>query len=241
MANRSTNLSLCVVTPTFRREPLLHRFLKRIRKQTYPDWKLVVVHDGPSPLTQALVARFRALDPRIEYMHTATWTNDMGVSPRHEGVKHVLEGKPPDYCLFWDDDNYFALDALERVADALEANGQPDLLIVSMRYRSRVLPPRDVLVSTLIPGHIDMASLVMRSPLALAAYADLVRQKKECPEKCFYTQDYMVFDHIRRQSPAVRIGVATDVLVGLHDGLRWKPYIRHLLGIPPLDLANRLR
>ena len=175
MANRSTSPSLCVVTPTFRREALLHRFLKRIRKQTYRDWKLVVIHDGPSPPTQALVARFRALDPRIEYMHTAAWTNDMGVSPRHEGVRRVLEGKPPDYCLFWDDDNFFAIDALKRVTDALEASGRPELLIVSMRYRGRDLPPRDIPVSKLIPGQIDMGSLVIRPLLALSAYADLVR------------------------------------------------------------------
>jgi glycosyltransferase involved in cell wall biosynthesis len=241
MSHRSDEPSLCVITPTYRRETLLRRFLKRICKQTYRNWRLVVVHDGPNPSTEGLVSRFRADDPRIEYTHTATRTNDTGVSPRHEGARHAIAQGPPDYCVFWDDDNYFALDALELIVDALDSAVRPDLLMVSMQYGTRILPPRDVPVSALVPGQVDTANLVISPRLALAAYADVLREKAENPGKDIYTSDYMVFDFLRRQRPVISIGQALDVLVGFHDGLRWRPYIRHLLGIPPLHLADRHR
>jgi hypothetical protein len=49
----------------------------------------------------------------------------------------------------------------------------------------------------------------------------------------------MVFDYLRGREPGVRVGRANGVKVGFHDGLRWKPYLRHLVGVPPLELGRR--
>jgi glycosyltransferase involved in cell wall biosynthesis len=232
-------LKICVVTPTFRRETLLRRFLGRIRRQTYPHWRLIVVHDGPNPATAAIVARSRASDPRIEYLETAAPAKDVGVTPRVAGMRHVLSGDPPDYFVFWDDDNSFALDALEKTAGALEAAGRPDLLVVAVNYQGRVVPPPGVAVASLAPGQLDTASLVARPDLGLAGYSEVLRRKTESPDLNVYACDFMVFDYIRGLTPPRRIAAAWDTLVGRHDGLRWGPHLRHLLGIPPLGLAGR--
>lgn len=232
-------ITICVVTPTYRREALLRRFLERIRRQTYPHWRLVVVHDGPNPSVAALVARYRAADPRIEYLETAAPFNDTGVTPRLEGARHALAGDPPDYCVFWDDDNYFDTDALRKIAEAVESAGRPDLLIVSMDYRGRIVPPRGVAVAALAPGQVDTANLVIRPGLARAGYEEVLRKKAASPGLNIYTSDFMVFDYVRGLASAPRIRAATDILVGFHDGLRWGPYLRQRLGIPPLGLAGR--
>lgn len=240
MAEHPPLPSFGVVTPTFRRPVLLRRFLDRLVRQSYPRWRSVIVHDGPDAETAALVARYTGRDPRIGYLQLDARTNDTGVSPRHAGASHFSRmDDPPDYCVFWDDDNYFATDALGRVAEALVAADRPDLLMVGMEYRSRVLPPERRPVDALCPGHVDTANLVLRPQLAVEAYADLLRRKAESPEMNLYTSDFMAFDFVRRLCPAPRIRLARDAVVGFHDGLRWMPYLRHLLGIPPLDLAGR--
>ena len=147
--------------------------------------------------------------------------------------------QPPDYCVFWDDDNYFATDALQKIAAALVGADRPDVLLVGIEYRSRVLPPAGVLAGALSPGQIDTASLVIRLPLAVAAYADVLEKKKRSPGESLYTQDYMVLDYLRRLEPEPRVHIAPDAVIGFHDGLRWRPYLRHLLGIPPLGLTSR--
>jgi hypothetical protein len=86
---------------------------------------------------------------------------------------------------------------------------------------------------------VDSANLVIRPQIALAAYSDLLEQKARFPERSLYTSDYMVFDYVRRSTPPRRIVLARETVVGFHDGLRWKPYLRHLLGIPPLNLTGR--
>ncbi|MDB5319711.1 MAG: tagF1 [Phycisphaerales bacterium] len=240
MSDHPRDPTLGIVTPTFRRRTFLRRFLNRLLRQTYPHWRAAVVHDGPSTEMAALVAQYAARDPRITYMQLEMPTNDTGVSPRQAGAAHLARlDNPPDYCIFWDDDNYFVVNALQNIAAALLAAGLPDLLLVGMEYRSRILPPSGVPVAALVPGQVDSANLVIRPQLALAAYSDLLEQKARFPEKNLYTSDYMVFDYIRRSAPAPRIDLAPQTVIGFHDGLRWKPYLRHLLGIPPLNLTSR--
>jgi len=238
MPDQRRDPTLGIVTPTFRRPTLLRRFLNRLPRQTYPHWRAVIVHDGPSADIAALVAKYTARDNRITYHQTESAANDVGVTPRHAGASHLMSlTDPPDYCIFWDDDNYFATDALANIATALIAADSPDLLLVGMEYRACILPPKNVTATAIVPGQIDTANLVVRPPLALAAYTHLLNQQANSPGQSLYTQDYMVYDHLRRRDPAPRIAIDPSTIIGFHDGLRWRPYLRHLLGIPPLNLA----
>ncbi len=74
-----------VITPTYVRPKLLNRFLRRMQQQTYPDWRLVVVHDGPNEDIERLVRRASEQDARVAYTHTDRRSNNYGVTPRAEG------------------------------------------------------------------------------------------------------------------------------------------------------------
>jgi glycosyltransferase involved in cell wall biosynthesis len=242
MPDQRRDPTLGIVTPTFRRPRLLRRFLNRLLRQRYPHWRAVIVHDGPSAEIAALVAKYTARDGRISYLQTQTPANDVGVTPRHAGASFFTNLiDPPDHCIFWDDDNYFATDALTKIAAALIAADSPDLLLVGMEYRSRILPPKTCTAATIAPGQIDTANLVVRPSLALAAYTHVLEQKAAAPGQSLYTQDYMIYDHLRRRvaPAALRIALDRNTIIGFHDGLRWRPYLRHLLGIPPLNLRSR--
>ena len=130
MTRQFQDMEFLIITPTYHRESLLVRFLKQVKSQTYGCWRLLVVHDGPNPLTEQLVGRF-ALDPRIEYLHTPTRGNDFGVTPRLEVLRHAVRTNPPDSAVFWGDDDYFVRTALETIAASLKAANYPALLAVS--------------------------------------------------------------------------------------------------------------
>src|SRR4051812_32034160 len=116
MPDQRRDPTLGIVTPTFRRPTLLRRFLNRLLRQSYPHWRAVIVHDGPSREIAALVEKYTARDNRITYLQTKPAANDVGVTPRHAGASHFASLTDlPDYCIFWDDDNYFATAALQKI------------------------------------------------------------------------------------------------------------------------------
>jgi glycosyltransferase involved in cell wall biosynthesis len=228
-----------IVTPTFNRQVLLRRYLRRISRQTHSQWRLLVVHDGPNPIVRSLVERFCKSDSRVEYLETDFSAADSGVTPRLKGASHLATAVPaPDYLVFWDDDNAYAVDALERIAVALEAADRPDLLLVSVKYGFDSIPPAHVPLEELKVGQVDTASLVLRPALAQDGYARVQQHMKVLPNEVLFFNDFLVYKYVKQLVPPRSIKRDASVLVCHHDGLRWGPYIRLALGIPPLGLAR---
>lgn len=229
-----------IIVPTYERTKYLKRLLPRMASQTHPGWRLIVVHDGPNENMGSLVDEARARDSRISYGHTERRANNFGVSPRIEGLRHMIREGVADYCVFWDDDNYFSRHALARIAAALAEADHPDLLLMPILCERRVWPPPGIPVEGLDWGHVDTACLVVRPTLALDCYEQMLKTHGDEGPHFFYTQDFRLFKTIRESRPAPRITIATGRPIGIHDGLRRTVYVRHMLGIPSFGLVNRM-
>ena len=231
-------LTFGIVTPTINRETLLRRHLRRVGRQTYKLWRLFVVHDGPDPAIRSMVEGFGESDARIKYFETQYSARDWGVTPRLEGVRRFIAScKVPDYLVFWDDDNLYRTDALERGALALESAGCPDLLLAAVKYRSQTIPPAGA-IKSLDVGQVDTASMIFRPELAFDAYAS-VKFHTDLASKGVLN-DFLVFEYARNHLPPQRIVLDRRVLICQHDCLRAGPFIRSALRIPPLGLARLL-
>jgi glycosyltransferase involved in cell wall biosynthesis len=232
-------IAFSVITPTFNRRTLLQRHLKRIGRQTHQQWKLFVVHDGPNPSIKSLVENFGKRDSRICYLETASLANDCGATPRLEGLNRAITDKPvADYVVFWDDDNAYAGDALERIAHALENLGRPDLLLVSVKRGFRTIPPKDVPIRSLQVGQLDTACLIFRPDLARDAYSNMLQHGDR--EQILRFNDFLTYHYVSQLTPTRSIKHDLTVLVCQHDGLRWGPYLRSILKLPALGIARRL-
>jgi hypothetical protein len=215
---------------------LLHRFIRRLLKQRYKNWVSVIVHDGEDPAFDALALRFEN-DSRFHFLRTDERANDCGNTPRREGALHVARALPDvDYAVFWDDDNYFYLDALEKIAGSNVPSGTK-LFLVGIEYRQSILPPRDISAYALQAGQVDTANFVAQPALAAEAYATFVEKCRDRNAVSLLVSDFQTFEVMR--SRVDTIPTFPGAVVGFHDGLRWKPYIRHVLGIGPLNLASR--
>jgi glycosyltransferase involved in cell wall biosynthesis len=238
----SKPVKFLIVTPTYNRDSLLLRLIRQVRRQTYPHWELIVVHDGPSRSTEALVGQFRTQDSRIKYYETAISGKDYGVTPRLEGLRRAVQEDPPSYAVFWDDDDYFVRTALEKIANSLRAANFPALLLSPNRYRNRINPPPGISIRGLRPGQLSNSNLAIRTSLALEAYErQIVMLKNDSSKKLMNIQDYLIFDGIRKLRPRLSIEIARGEIIGINDGLRRQVYLRHLLRIPPLGILNRER
>ena len=232
-------MTIGVITPTYQRRKLLSKFLSRMERQSYPGWRLIVVHDGPEDSIKSLVDWARSADSRIAFTHTERRTNNYGVSPRIEGLQYIIREVGADYCVFWDDDNLFSRHALRRIVAAIAETDHPDLLLMPIRCDRQVSPPRGVPIERLDWGQVDTGCVVVRPALALECYESMLKLYPDGDPSVFYTQDFRLFKLIREVRPAPRIRIASGPPIGVHDGLRFTVYLRSVLAIKSLGLANR--
>ena len=96
------------------------------------------------------------------------------MTPRLEALRHTVRTNPPDYAVFWDDDDYFVRTALETIAASLKAANYPALLLSPNRYRNRVIPPPGIAIGELVQGQVGTGNFAVRTPLALKAYEQII-------------------------------------------------------------------
>jgi glycosyltransferase involved in cell wall biosynthesis len=95
-----------IVVPTCNRAALLPRALDSILAQTLPHFTVVVVDDGSTDETPAVVQRYLH-DPRFVYRRLPTWS---GETIARNAAYDLARGKLITYL---DDDDWLAPDALE--------------------------------------------------------------------------------------------------------------------------------
>ncbi|WP_052523447.1 glycosyltransferase family A protein [Bradyrhizobium sp. STM 3809] len=233
-------ISFTIITPTFNRPTLLNRHLSRTIRQAYENWRLLVVHDGPNVEIQSLVNRYTIRDSRVSYLETNSRANDCGATPRLAGLTHLANsGFISDYVVFWDDDNAYRKDALDQIAREIEKADRPELLIVGVRRNSTIIPPTGASVYSLQVGQLDTSGLIFRPELARRVYAQMLEQSKR--EDILRFNDFLSYKYARESLSSDKIKGATETVICDYDGLRWAPYLRSLLGLPPIGIARRLR
>lgn len=110
-----------VVIPTYNRADMLGETLDSVASQTFADWECIVVDDGSTDDTRALVETYARRDPRFRYV----WQENAScAAARNHGVR-VAEGR---YIAFLDSDDLFRPDKLEWQVRLLDDN--PDAVMV---------------------------------------------------------------------------------------------------------------
>lgn len=124
-----------VVISTYKRAHLLPRALDSVLVQTYPDFEVIVIHDGPfedatPTILEDYIERFAS---RGVFCYLGTLAENSGYqcTPKNVGT-HMARG---DYIAYLDDDNEWTPDHLKVLVDAIE-EGQvwPDFVYGRRRY-----------------------------------------------------------------------------------------------------------
>ncbi|HET9930610.1 MAG TPA: glycosyltransferase [Polyangiaceae bacterium] len=87
-----------IVIPTYNRAYCLAATLESLQRQTYPHWEALIIDDGSTDDTEALVASIQSSDPRIRYVRKE---NGGVSSARNTGIR-LADG---DWVAFLDSDD----------------------------------------------------------------------------------------------------------------------------------------
>jgi glycosyltransferase involved in cell wall biosynthesis len=108
-----------VILPTYNRSAFLPAAFESIARQTFEDWNLVVVDDGSTDDTRAVVAdHTRPFGDRVQYIYQR---NQGAYAARNRGLDVALG----EYVAFFDSDDIWLPHHLVRCVTALRKN--PDI------------------------------------------------------------------------------------------------------------------
>jgi glycosyltransferase involved in cell wall biosynthesis len=128
----SSSPLVTVILPTFNRRAFLEEAFASIVAQSFQGWDLVVVDDGSTDGTRALVEAFARSQPgRVRYVYQP---NGGAYSARNRGLDHAT-GR---YIAFFDSDDLWLPHHLERSVRALEAHADVDWVFGACRLVNHV-------------------------------------------------------------------------------------------------------
>ena len=109
-------MTIAIVIPTRDRGPFLQLTIGAVQDQTHQDWRLVVVDDGSTDDTVALVDRIAQSDQRVRIVAQP----HAGIAAtRNRGLQEIGSA---ELVTFLDDDDLWYPDCLQRLIGVLDAN-----------------------------------------------------------------------------------------------------------------------
>ena len=156
--------TVSIIVPVYNSEKYLRMMIESVLKQTFTDFELILVDDGSTDSSAAIVDDYSTKDERVKAIHK----HNGGVSDaRNCGIEYA-RGR---FIAFWDSDDYIFPNSIEVMMKEIR---DFDLLITSPVYspRDKVerLPRKDTIV-TVIEGKneqmgevfplVDMSELAM--------------------------------------------------------------------------------
>lgn len=119
-----------IVIPTYNRADIIMPSIKSVRDQTYKKLEIIVVDDGSTDNTRALIQSFSKEDPRIIYVLNEGVKGAAGA--RNTGI----EAAHGEFIAFEDSDDLFVADKIQKQLDELKTH--PDCNFCYTRFRKEM-------------------------------------------------------------------------------------------------------
>lgn len=152
-SSHDTPALVSVYLPTKNRHDQLAAAIDSVQAQTYPHWELLIVDDGSTDDTPALLQQRQAADPRVRF--TRHDTSRGACAARNQAIQQA-QGR---FVTGLDDDDLFTPRHLEGLVghwEHLASLGEhPSALYVQYRYRDGAREWTSAKI-----GHADAASLL---------------------------------------------------------------------------------
>jgi glycosyltransferase involved in cell wall biosynthesis len=117
----SSQTLVSVVVPAFNAEKTLHRTLMSVLAQSYSNMEIIVVDDGSTDGTAAILSRFASLEPRIRVVRQG---NEGVAAARNRGI-NLAAG---DYIAPLDADDIWHPTKIEKQVNMIEKNPKVGLV-----------------------------------------------------------------------------------------------------------------
>ncbi len=112
-----------VIVPAFRVQAYLHACLDSVLAQSFKDYEIIVVDDCSPDACGPIADEYARRDHRVTALHLP---RNIGLGPARNAGMGRAAG---DYLIFLDGDDTLLPDALQTIADRIDATDEPDVLM----------------------------------------------------------------------------------------------------------------
>lgn len=127
------NKTIWVIVPVYNAEKWIRKCVRALQRQTYPNWKAVLVDDGSTDRSGLICDELAGKDERLVVLHTPNAGSNQA---RINGILQV----PDDcYCIFCDSDDELTPNALLWLMEEAERSGA-DLICGSVQRMLNKIP-----------------------------------------------------------------------------------------------------
>jgi GT2 family glycosyltransferase len=150
-----------IVMPVWNRERTVHQAIESVLTQTLESWELLVVDDGSTDGTRAVVATYAETDPRIRL-----------VAAEHRGVSATrntgIDEARGRFVAFLDSDNTWRSDFLHRMTTAMDRGGHRAgyAAVRMLNERVEYMGQPVTKLNLLNQNYVDLNVLVLETALA---------------------------------------------------------------------------
>ena len=134
-----------------------------LQAQTYPDWELILLHDGPvSPLAHSYCEFFKT-EPRIRFIETPRRLEQWGHPLRELGYNYISDDS--DFIIHTNADNYYLPTFLNEMIKTIRPQDVGifcDCLHSHHNYK-------DIFKAKLCRAGIDLGCMMFRTRVAMEA------------------------------------------------------------------------
>jgi glycosyltransferase involved in cell wall biosynthesis len=99
--------TISIITPTYNHERYIHECIESVLNQTYPNWEMIIMDDGSTDATPAVISRYR--DARITYIRK----DHQGIDKLGESYNEALQRCKGELILILEGDDYVPAKRLE--------------------------------------------------------------------------------------------------------------------------------
>ena len=135
------DIKVSVIVPVYNVAPYLERCLESIINQTLREIEIICVDNGSTDNSMEILHRYQAEDPRIMIL---SQQNSGVAAARNHGMDHAAG----EYMIFWDSDDYFDLQTLEKMYQKVKEDNAD--ICVCGRVDFYELPQKSFQIETLI-------------------------------------------------------------------------------------------
>jgi glycosyltransferase involved in cell wall biosynthesis len=178
---------LCV---TYNQNESLKCFINSIKSQTNPNWRLIIVHDGPNPNLKLDLLNNNYLTNNVLFIEYPHRTQNYGHHLRAWGLKNFVEN---DYILITNGDNYYTPNMVNEVLNKNEDFIFFDCIHSHKRKKNHNKQDYGLMVSELKESMIDMGCVVVKSNLAKQIGFNHVN----------YSADWKYFEDVLATNPTI--------------------------------------
>ncbi len=113
-----------IIIPTFNRAELIRETIDSISQQTYENWECIVVDDGSTDNTRAIIEEFSKVEPRIKYVHQE---NAERSAARNNGIEHAKG----EWICFLDSDDHFLPGNLAEFYNFIQTKHEEKCMVIN--------------------------------------------------------------------------------------------------------------